>query len=96
MSSPRFPEVALAFAVVVDEMVPVREVYEFIGSSKSKLIDRVTLFDVYRGKSLDEGKKSLAFNVYYRRDDRTLTEKEANEVHEHIADAIRKHGWDLR
>lgn len=93
---PRFPEVALAFAVVVDEMVPVREVHEFISAYKSKLIDRVTLFDVYRGKSLDEGKKSLAFNVYYRREDRTLTEKEANEVHERIADAIRKHGWDLR
>ena len=94
--SPRFPEVVLAFAVVVDEMVPVREVQEYIGSYKSKLLDRVELFDVYRGKSLDKGKKSLAFNVYYRRDDRTLTEKEANEVHERIADEIRNQGWDLR
>jgi phenylalanyl-tRNA synthetase beta chain len=97
--APRFPEVALAFAVVVDETVPVREVQEYIASyksNKSKLLDRIELFDVYRGKSLDEGKKSLAFNVYYRRDDRTLTEKEANEVHERIADEIRSHGWNLR
>jgi phenylalanyl-tRNA synthetase beta chain len=96
--APRFPEVALAFAVVVDETVPVLEVREYISSFKStsKLLDRIELFDVYRGKSLEQGKKSLAFNVYYRRDDRTLTEKEANEVHEQIAEEIRKHGWSLR
>ncbi len=94
--APRFPEVALAFAVVVDEQVPVHEVHHFIAAHKSELIDRVELFDVYRGKSLGPGKKSLAFNVYYRRHDRTLTEKEANEVHERIAEEIRKKGWDLR
>jgi phenylalanyl-tRNA synthetase beta chain len=94
--APRFPEVALAFAVVVDEMVPVREVRDYIASFKSELLDRIELFDVYRGSSLEKGKKSLAFNVYYRRDDRTLTEKEANEVHEQIADAIRRNGWSLR
>jgi phenylalanyl-tRNA synthetase beta chain len=93
---PRYPEVVLALAVVVDEHVPVRAVQDFIGSFTSELIDRVTLFDVYRGKPLDKGKKSLAFNVYYRRNDRTLTEKEANEVHERIAQKIRDHGWDLR
>ena len=49
-----------------------------------------------RGKPLEEGKKSLAFNVYYRRQDRTLTEKEASEVHERIAQKIRDRGWDLR
>jgi phenylalanyl-tRNA synthetase beta chain len=94
--APRFPEVALALAVVVDEQVPVREVHRFIAAHESELIDRVELFDVYRGKPLESGKKSLAFNVYYRMHDRTLTEKEANEVHERIADEIRKNGWDLR
>jgi phenylalanyl-tRNA synthetase beta chain len=71
-------------------------VQDFIASYKSKLLDRIELFDVYRGTSLEKGKKSLAFNVFYRRDDRTLTESEANEVHEQIADEIRHHGWDLR
>lgn len=93
---PKYPEVVLALAVVVSEDVPVREVRNFISSFKSKLIERVELFDIYRGKSLPEGKKNLAFNVYYRREDRTLEEKEANEVHEEIAKKIRDHGWELR
>lgn len=102
-SLPRYPEVVLAFAVVVDEEVSVREVREYIMSRKmdrkgtsSSLIGKVELFDIYRGKPLHQGKKNLAFNVYYRRDDRTLTEKEANVVHEDIAERIRKHGWELR
>ncbi len=100
---PRYPEVVLAFAVVVDEEVSVREVREYILSRKterkdtsSSLIEKVELFDIYRGKSLPQGKKNLAFNVYYRRGDRTLTEKEATIVHEDIAKEIRKHGWELR
>ncbi len=93
---PRFPEVVLAHAVVVDEQVPVREVSDFISSHGSELIERVELFDMYRGAPLPPGKKNLAFNIYYRRDDRTLTEKEANEVHEAIAQRIRKQGWELR
>ncbi|KPJ85796.1 MAG: hypothetical protein AMS17_13935 [Spirochaetes bacterium DG_61] len=100
---PRFPRVALAFAVVVDEAVPVREVHEYILShredgrcSDPSIIESAQLFDIYRGKPLDSGKKSLAFNVYYRRNDRTLTEKEANIIHEEIAMKIREHGWELR
>jgi phenylalanyl-tRNA synthetase beta chain len=92
----RFPEVVLAFAVVVDEKVPVQEVRDFINSYDSNLIEQVELFDIYRGKSLPDGKKNLAFNVSYRREDRTLTEKEAKVVHEEIARQVRTHGWELR
>jgi phenylalanyl-tRNA synthetase beta chain len=99
----RYPEVALAYAVVVEEEVPVREVRDFIvtcGASRKgsgvSLMDHVELFDIYRGKPLSPGKKSLAFNVFYRHRDRTLTEKEANLVHEDIARKIRERGWELR
>lgn len=93
---PRFPEVVLAHAVVVDEDVPVKEVRDFISSHDSELIERVELFDVYRGTPLPPGKKNLAFNIYYRSDERTLTEKEAIAVHEEIAEKIKKRGWELR
>jgi phenylalanyl-tRNA synthetase beta chain len=93
---PKFPEVVLALACVVEETVPVTEVEEFIRSYRSDLIENVELFDIYRGEPLQEGKKSLAFNICYRKADRTLTEQEANEVHEEIARRIRKHGWELR
>ncbi|MFW6138785.1 MAG: phenylalanine--tRNA ligase subunit beta [Spirochaetota bacterium] len=93
---PRFPQVVLALACVVDEDVPVKEVRSFISSQKSELIEHVELFDIYRGKPLDPGKKSLAFNIHYRKPDRTLTEKEAMQVHEDIARKIKQHGWELR
>jgi phenylalanyl-tRNA synthetase beta chain len=93
---PRFPQVTLGLACVVEEEVPVREVEDFIRSRKVDLMAGVELFDIYRGKPVPEGKKSIAFNVYYRDEDRTLTEEEANRVHETIAEAIREHGWELR
>jgi phenylalanyl-tRNA synthetase beta chain len=100
---PRYPQVVLALAIVVDESVTVHEVYQFILSHKlpgtcsdPSIIEGVELFDIYRGKPLSQGKKSLAFDVHYRRSDRTLTEKEANRVHEEIAQKIREHGWELR
>jgi len=93
---PRFPEVVLALACVVDEDVHVKDVEKFILSCRSELFKNVELFDIYRGRPLPEGKKSLAFNLYYRKEDRTLTEDEANKVHEKIAGSIRKHGWELR
>jgi len=93
---PRFPEVLLAIAVVVDESVPVKEVYDYIKSFKFPLIDRIELFDIYRGSPLPRGKKNLAFNIYYRHREKTLTEKEALKIHEQIARSIKEHGWDLR
>ncbi|MBN2325015.1 MAG: phenylalanine--tRNA ligase subunit beta [Spirochaetes bacterium] len=93
---PKFPQVALGLACVVEETVPVAEVEDFIRSRKVDLMEDVELFDIYRGKPVPEGKKSIAFNVYYREEDRTLTEEEANRVHETIAEAIRAHGWELR
>jgi phenylalanyl-tRNA synthetase beta chain len=100
---PKYPEVSLALAVVVDESVSVREVYDFILSQEfeiqgvsSRLMEQVELFDVYRGKPLEEHTKNLAFNLFYRRNDRTLTEKEANIVHEELARRIRDNGWGLR
>ncbi len=93
---PRFPEVALAIAVVVDEKVPVKEIADFIKGCNVKLLERIELFDIYRGAPLPAGKKNVAFNLYYRHSSRTLTEDEANAEHEKIARLIREHGWDLR
>jgi phenylalanyl-tRNA synthetase beta chain len=96
VSIPKFPEVVLAFAVVVDEDVAVQDVRRFLLGFKSEMVEDIKLFDIYRGRPLPEGKKNLAFNVYYRLPDRTLTEAEANVVHEKIAQKIREHGWELR
>ncbi|MFW6181936.1 MAG: phenylalanine--tRNA ligase subunit beta, partial [Spirochaetota bacterium] len=93
---PRYPEVTMAVAVVVDEQVQAQQVLDFIRTYPSELLSRVRLFDIYRGKPLPEGKKSLAFEIRYRRHDRTLTDQEAKAVHEGIAAGMRERGWELR
>ena len=68
----RFPAVAEDLALVVDEAVPAAAVEQLI--ARARLVERVELFDLYRGDPIPAGKKSLAFSVDYRAPDRTLTE----------------------
>jgi phenylalanyl-tRNA synthetase beta chain len=93
---PRFPGVTLGLAVVVKEPITAREVQTFVTSIDDELVKEVHLLDIYRGSPLVKGKKSLAFSIVYRKDDRTLTEKEATAVHESIARKVRERGWELR
>jgi len=54
------------------------------------LLQRLNLFDVYKGKSIGEGKKSIAFSLYFASAERTLTDSEINEITERIISNIEK------
>ena len=60
------------------------EIVTLLKSYSSELIEDVTLFDVYQGKNIPEGKKSIAFSVRYRASDRTLKDEEVNALHARI------------
>ena len=75
---PKFPSVTRDIAVVCDEAVTVGQLEEAIGKGAQGLLKEVRLFDIYRGKGIDEGKKSVAFNLVLRADDRSLTGEEAD------------------
>ena len=70
----RFPAVVEDLAVLVDEAVPAADVERLI--ARSRLVERVELFDLYRGAPVPAGKKSLAFSIDYRAPDRTLTDSD--------------------
>ena len=76
---PKFPAVTRDIAVVCDEAVTVGTLSDCIRRGAKGLLKEVTLFDIYRGKGVDEGKKSVAFNLVLRADDRSLTAAEADE-----------------
>ncbi len=76
---PKFPAVTRDIAVVCDETVTVGALSDCIRRGAKGLLKEVTLFDIYRGKGVDEGKKSVAFNLVLRADDRSLTAAEADE-----------------
>ena len=74
---PKYPTVARDLALVCDEAVTVAQVEDVITAAAGKLLRSTRLFDIYRGKGIPEGKKSLAFALELRADDRTLTDGDA-------------------
>ena len=94
---PRFPGVVRDIAIVADEDLPVQAVVDVIHALSHPLISRVTLFDLYRGRPIPEGKKSLAYSITYRAEDRTLTSDEINPVHAQVTEHIvRELGVEIR
>ena len=76
---PKFPAVTRDIAVVCEEAVTVGALEDCIRKGAKGLLKEVSLFDIYRGAGVPEGKKSVAFNLVLRADDRSLTAEEADE-----------------
>jgi phenylalanyl-tRNA synthetase beta chain len=94
---PRFPPALQDIALVVDEVVSAAQVLEIIRSSAGSLLAEVRLFDVYRGKQVPSGKKSLAFSLAFQAMDRTLTDTEVEaEKHRILEAAAARLGASLR
>ena len=87
---PRFPAVNRDIAVVCNEEVTVGALTECIRRAGGKLLRDTALFDIYRGKSLGEGKKSVAFNLTLRADDRSITAAEADEEIKTVLEALER------
>jgi phenylalanyl-tRNA synthetase beta chain len=85
---PRFPSVQRDVALVVDESLPAHTITAWIRELQHPVLKDVELFDDYRGPSIPEGKKSLAYTLSYRALDRTLTDTEVNAVHEEMITRI--------
>jgi phenylalanyl-tRNA synthetase beta chain len=85
---PRFPAALRDIAVVVPESITVERVMAEIRAAGSELLGDLRLFDLYRGPSIPEGTKSLAFAIAYQASDRTLAEKEIDKLHKKIEDRL--------
>ncbi|MBI2304777.1 MAG: phenylalanine--tRNA ligase subunit beta [Chloroflexi bacterium] len=91
----RFPPVTRDMALVVDDGVAGQRVMTIL--REEPLVAQVTLFDVYRGPQVPEGKKSLAFSLLYQSPDHTLTEEEVNRAQERLVQRLgRELGATLR
>lgn len=94
---PKFPAVLRDLAVLVDDSVMVKEIEDIITANGGGLVESVKLFDVYKGKQIPDGKKSVAYSIAYRLDYKTLTDAEVSEVHEKIVKNIEEAlGAELR
>ena len=77
---PKYPTVQRDLAVVCDETVTIAQLTGCIRKAGGALLKDVTLFDIYTGSHIPEGKKSTAFALKLRADDRTLTDADSDAV----------------
>ncbi|ACQ54328.1 phenylalanine--tRNA ligase subunit beta [Clostridium botulinum] len=94
---PKFPAVTRDIAVIVDDTVLVQEIENIIKNGGGNILESIHLFDVYKGKQIPEGKKSIAYSIVYRNAQRTLKDSEVNKVHDKIVRTLEhKLGAQLR
>ena len=94
---PKYPTVSRDLALICDESVTVADAENVITASAGKLLRGVKLFDIYRGTGVPEGKKSMAFSLELRADDRTLTDTDSEAVVSKVLAAVKeKLGASLR
>ncbi len=95
-SLPRFPGIEIDISVVLDERFEIGGVQKIIMQADAELIQKVTLFDVYKGANLPAGKKALAFKVLLQTPDRTLTDEEMKKVQTNIFQKLQAVGGEIR
>lgn len=94
---PKFPAALRDIAMVVAEEVEVGTIQKIMEKKAKKILERVTLFDVYRSEKLGENKKSVAFELTFRIPERTLTDEEVNATMQEIITALEQEvGANLR
>ena len=93
----KFPVVKKDIAVLVNKEVPAQELLKTIKNNGGKLLQESKVFDLYEGKGIPEGKKSIAFSVTLGDANKTLTDEEVNKVMEKVIVGLQsKHGAELR
>ena len=87
---PAFPSIRRDVAMLVPETTTHEAVLQLVKQAKPANLESVDLFDVFRGKNVPEGQKSMAYAFTYRAADKTLTDTEANTAHTKVVEAFKQ------
>ena len=87
---PQYPTVFRDLAVIVNEETPWSSIEKCIMDAKVALVREINFFDVYRGKQIPAGKKSIAFNLCFQSPDRTLRSEEVDIELQAIVDSLQR------
>lgn len=94
---PKYPAVSRDIAMLIDDNINVSKIEKIIKKNAGNILEAYTLFDVYKGSQIPEGKKSVAYSVTFRADDRTLTDDEISAVFDKILAGLKEQlGAELR
>ena len=84
----KFPTVERDLAVIIDDNISCAKIMDIIEQEGGEYLDSVKLFDIYQGAQIGEGKKSMAFNLIFVADDRTLNVEEVDSIIKNILTAL--------
>ncbi len=93
---PRFPASTRDLALICEDALPVAELEKAIRGAVGNILEHVSLFDVYRGSQVAEGKKSVAYSLTLRADNRPLTDEEADAAVKRVLKALKTIGVEIR
>ena len=93
---PKFPAAARDLSVICDDETPVAELEKAIKGAVGKILEKVTLFDVYKGEQIEKGKKSVSYSITMRSHDGTLTDEQADSAMKKVLKALSAVGAELR
>lgn len=92
----KYPAVTRDISMVMEKTIMVGQVEEIIRKCGGKLLENLTLFDVYEGSQIKEGYKSVAYSISFRASDRTLADQDINSIMDKILKNLEKLGIELR
>ncbi len=87
---PPFPAIRRDIALLVGEGTTHEAVLQVVKQAKPANLESVELFDVFRGRNVPAGQKSMAYAFTYRSPERTLTDAEANSAHERVVSELKQ------
>jgi len=87
---PKFPAVYRDLSVVVDRAMEAESIMDAIRALRQPYVEEVSLFDLYQGPPIPEGKKGITYRIRYQANDRTLTDEEVNQYHEKIFSRLKE------
>ncbi len=81
---PKYPSIQRDIAIIVSEQITVDQINKTILNIDRHVIKKVELFDIFRGKQIEQGLKSVAFSIVFQAEDRTLTDEEVDKMMENV------------
>ena len=93
---PKFPASTRDLSLICDDEIPVAELEKAIKNACGKILEKVTLFDVYKGKQIEDGKKSVSYSLTLRSHEGTLTDEQADGAVKKALKALSAIGAELR
>lgn len=93
---PKYPATTRDISLICDDEIPVASLEKLIKEAVGGILEKVTLFDVYRGEQIESGKKSVAFSVAMRSHDGTLTDEQADAAMKRVVKALSKINAEVR